>query len=31
MLVTPLQLAHATATIAARGQRFQPTLLQGRA
>jgi penicillin-binding protein 2 len=29
MLVTPLQLAHATATIAARGQRFQPTLLKG--
>jgi penicillin-binding protein 2 len=29
MLVTPLQLAHAAATIAARGQRFQPTLLRG--
>jgi penicillin-binding protein 2 len=27
MLVTPLQLAHATATVAARGKRFQPTLL----
>ncbi len=27
MLTTPLQLAHATATIAARGRRFQPTLL----
>jgi len=29
MLVTPLQLAHATATIAAKGQRFQPTLFRG--
>jgi penicillin-binding protein 2 len=29
LLVTPLQLAHATATIAARGQRFQPMLLKG--
>ena len=29
LLVTPLQLAHATATVAARGQRFQPTLLKG--
>ncbi len=29
LLVTPLQLAHATATVAARGQRFQPTLLRG--
>jgi len=29
MLVTPLQLAHATATVAARGQRFRPTLLRG--
>lgn len=29
LLATPLQLAHATATIAARGQRFQPTLLKG--
>jgi len=29
MLVTPLQLASAAATIAARGQRFQPTLLRG--
>jgi penicillin-binding protein 2 len=29
LLVTPLQLAHAAATIAARGQRFQPTLLRG--
>lgn len=29
MLVTPVQLAHATATIAARGKRFQPTLLRG--
>jgi penicillin-binding protein 2 len=29
MLVTPLQLAHAAATIAARGKRFQPTLLKG--
>ena len=27
MLVTPLQLAHATAIIAARGKRFQPTML----
>jgi len=29
LLVTPLQLAHATATVAARGLRFQPTLLKG--
>lgn len=29
MLATPLQLAHATATIATRGQRRQPTLLKG--
>lgn len=29
MLVTPLQLAHATAAVAARGQRFKPTLLRG--
>jgi penicillin-binding protein 2 len=29
LLVTPLQLAHATATIAARGQRFEPRLLRG--
>lgn len=29
MLATPLQLAHATATVAARGQRFKPTLLKG--
>ena len=29
MLVTPLQLAHATATIANRGIRFRPTLLRG--
>jgi penicillin-binding protein 2 len=29
LLVTPLQLAHAVATIAARGKRFQPTLLRG--
>lgn len=29
LLVTPLQLAHATATVAARGQRYQPTLLKG--
>jgi penicillin-binding protein 2 len=29
MLTTPLQLAHATATIAARGKRFKPTLLKG--
>ncbi|MEO8445404.1 MAG: penicillin-binding protein 2, partial [Gammaproteobacteria bacterium] len=29
LLVTPLQLAHAAATIAARGQRFQPNLLKG--
>jgi penicillin-binding protein 2 len=28
MLVTPLQLAHATATVAARGQRFQPRLVR---
>jgi penicillin-binding protein 2 len=29
MLATPLQLAEATATIANRGQRFQPSLLRG--
>jgi penicillin-binding protein 2 len=29
MLATPLQLAHATATIATRGKRFKPTLLRG--
>jgi penicillin-binding protein 2 len=29
VLTTPLQLAHATATIANRGQRFRPTLLRG--
>ncbi|UCG71793.1 MAG: penicillin-binding protein 2 [Chromatiales bacterium] len=29
LLATPLQLAHATATIAARGERFQPTLMKG--
>jgi len=28
MLTTPLQLAHATATIAMRGQRFQPRLVR---
>jgi penicillin-binding protein 2 len=28
MLVTPLQLAHAIATLAARGQRFQPRLVK---
>lgn len=28
MLTTPLQLAHATATIASRGKRFRPTLLR---
>jgi penicillin-binding protein 2 len=28
LLVTPVQLAHATATIAARGQRFQPTMIR---
>ena len=27
LLVTPVQLAHAAATIAARGQRFQPTMI----
>ncbi|MBM4197721.1 MAG: penicillin-binding protein 2 [Gammaproteobacteria bacterium] len=27
MLVTPLQLAHATATIASRGKRYRPTML----
>ena len=27
LLVTPVQLAHAVATIAARGQRFQPTMI----
>jgi penicillin-binding protein 2 len=31
MLATPLQLAQATATIAARGKRFQPRLLRARA
>jgi len=30
MLTTPLQLAHATATIASRGKRFRPTLLRAR-
>jgi len=29
LLVTPLQLAHATATIAARGERYRPTLVRG--
>ncbi len=29
MLTTPLQLAHAAATIAARGVRYRPTLLRG--
>jgi penicillin-binding protein 2 len=29
LLATPLQLAHAAATIASRGKRFQPTLLRG--
>jgi len=29
MLATPLQLAHAAATVAAKGQRFKPTLLKG--
>ena len=29
LLVTPLQLAHVAATIAARGQRFQPMFLKG--
>jgi penicillin-binding protein 2 len=29
MLATPLQLAHATATVAMRGQRFQPRLVRG--
>jgi penicillin-binding protein 2 len=29
MLTTPLQLAHATAAIAMRGQRFQPRLVRG--
>ncbi len=28
LLVTPLQLAHAAATIAARGQRYQPAMLR---
>jgi penicillin-binding protein 2 len=28
LLVTPLQLAHATAAIAARGQRYQPVMLR---
>lgn len=27
LLVTPIQLAHATATVAARGKRFQPNML----
>lgn len=30
MLATPLQLAHATATIANRGKRYRPTLLRAR-
>lgn len=29
LLVTPLQLAHATATVASRGQRFRPHLVHG--
>ena len=29
MLTTPLQLAHLSATIAARGERYEPTLLRG--
>ena len=29
LLTTPLQLAHATATIAARGQRWEPALVKG--
>jgi penicillin-binding protein 2 len=29
LLATPLQLAHATATIAARGKRYRPSLVQG--
>jgi penicillin-binding protein 2 len=29
LLATPLQLAHATATIAARGKRFRPSMVQG--
>ena len=29
LLTTPLQLAHATATIAARGKRYRPSLLRG--
>ncbi len=29
MLTTPLQLAHATATIAMRGERYQPALVHG--
>lgn len=29
LLTTPLQLAHATATIAARGKRYRPSLVQG--
>ena len=29
LLATPLQLAHATATIATRGKRYQPTLMKG--
>jgi len=29
MLATPLQLAHATATIAMRGSRYQPSLVRG--
>jgi len=30
MLATPLQLAHATATIASRGKRYRPSLLRAR-
>ena len=29
MLTTPLQLAHMTATIAARGERYEPSLVRG--
>ena len=29
MLTTPLQLAHAAATLAARGERYQPSLVRG--
>ncbi len=29
LLATPLQLAHATATVAARGRRYEPSLLRG--